>query len=559
MASGRSSIYKGSDLIHDYSCSKCEENDLNTEAQHYCPECEHYLCDKCVNLHNGYHNKHTVYGRGDIQKWAGFSLDRCDLHDKLNVHCDDHQELCCSVCVALNHRLCSSISHLPDMAKGFLNTAEFKQLPAAVDKMRSRLDELKNARMKDQASLKVSYKNIVAEIKAFRKEINKILDKLEKKTVEQLDGLMEDLEKTIKDDIQSCANMNGQLKIMMEKLQQITGKHKETSSYIGFRICQTKLSEAKSTMLEIKKSPTKRISFLSNESLLPFFRNLNILGNVDSIISMPIQTDCDHVYKTQGSSRYSVRIKKDVQICHIVGICELPSGEVVVADSGNSRVKLLNNQYKVIDHCDLPSYPEHMCLTESHEILVAIDCVTLHEIHFFSVNRGKLQTVRKFSTNHQCLSIANNQGQLYVGNKKILYQYTMNGDFVKEIYISMSFGCSVCKCAVSLDGEKVYVTSYDKNELITLDKDGQMLSTLEDPELQGPWGLCVSPSGHVFVCGSTSHTVLQVDREGRKKLTTVTRRADGLCLPLSVCFSEQTSSLIVGNHGQDQIIVYKTC
>ncbi|WAR19524.1 ABHD2-like protein [Mya arenaria] len=58
----------------------------------------------CVNLHNGYHNKHTVYGRGDIQKWAGFSLDRCDLHgDKLNVHCDDHQQLCCSVCVALRH------------------------------------------------------------------------------------------------------------------------------------------------------------------------------------------------------------------------------------------------------------------------------------------------------------------------------------------------------------------------------------------------------------------------------------------------------------------------
>ncbi|WAR29228.1 TRI33-like protein, partial [Mya arenaria] len=199
MATGGSSIYKGSDLIHDYSCSKCEESDLNTEATHFCPQCEHYLCDKCVNLHNGYHTKHTVYGRGDIQKWVGFSFDRCDVHgDKLKVHCDDHQELCCSVCVALNHRLCSSISHLPDLAMFFLNTAEFMQLPEAVDNVRCRLDKLTNAMIKDQVSLKDSYKNTIAEIKAFRKEINTILDKLEKKTVEQLDRLMKDLKKTIK-------------------------------------------------------------------------------------------------------------------------------------------------------------------------------------------------------------------------------------------------------------------------------------------------------------------------------------------------------------------------
>ncbi|WAR30610.1 hypothetical protein MAR_033152 [Mya arenaria] len=105
MASGGSSIYKGSDLIRDYNCSKCEEDDLNTEAQHFCPQCEHYLCDKCVGVHGVYFKKHTVYGRREIQMWSGFSLDKCDQHgDKLNVHCDDHKELCCSVCVALNHR-----------------------------------------------------------------------------------------------------------------------------------------------------------------------------------------------------------------------------------------------------------------------------------------------------------------------------------------------------------------------------------------------------------------------------------------------------------------------
>ncbi|WAR26751.1 TIF1B-like protein [Mya arenaria] len=235
MASRGSSIYKGSDLIHDYSCSKCEENDLNTEAQHFCPQCEHYLCDKCVGIHGDYFKKHVVHGRGDFRKWVGYSMDKCDQHDKeLEVHCDDHLELCCSVCVALNHRLCSSISHLPDLARGFLKTEEFKQLPAAVDKMRRWLDKLKNDIMKDQASLNDSYKNILVEILALRKTINKVLDRMERKTVQQLDSMMKDLEKSIKDDLETCAHMNDQLKTMTEQLQQITGNNKETNSYIGF-------------------------------------------------------------------------------------------------------------------------------------------------------------------------------------------------------------------------------------------------------------------------------------------------------------------------------------
>ncbi|WAR08606.1 hypothetical protein MAR_018564, partial [Mya arenaria] len=306
MATGVGSFYKGSDLIHDYSCSTCEENDLNTEAQHFCPQCEHYMCDKCVKLHGGYFKKHVVYGRGDIKKWAGFSMDICDQHgNKLEVHCDDHQELCCSVCVALNHRLCSSINHLPDLARGFLETAEFKQLPAAVDKMRSSLGELKNVRTKDQDSLIDSYNNIIAEVKALRKNINTILDQLERKTFEQLDRMMKDLEKSIKDDLETCAQMHDQLKTMIEQLQKITGKNKETSSYIGYRKCQSKLSEAKCLEQVIRQKDGMK--FKSDENIVPFLRNLNNFGNIEGI----------HVNKTQSSAKYSVKIEADDAVCDI--------------------------------------------------------------------------------------------------------------------------------------------------------------------------------------------------------------------------------------------------
>ncbi|XP_052810710.1 uncharacterized protein LOC128238634 [Mya arenaria] len=545
MATGGASFHKGSDLIHDYSCSTCEENDLNTEAQHFCPQCEHYLCDKCVKLHGGYFKKHVVYGRGDIQKWADFSMDICYQHgNKLEVHCDDHQELCCSVCVALNHRLCSSISHLPDLARGFLETAEFKQLPAVVDKMRSRLDELKNVRTKDQDSLIDSYKNIIAEVKALRKNINTILDQLERKTVEQLDRMMKDLEKSIKDDLETCAQMDHQLKTMIEKLQQITGKNKETSSYIGYIKCQSKLSEATCFVQEIRHNDVMKLK--SDESVVPFLRNLKNLGDIEKFQG----------YKTQSSAQYSVKIKEDNNVCDIECICELPGGEVVIADFANSRVKLLNKKYRVTDHYDFPAGPLHLCHITNNDVAVAF---INSEVHFLTLTRGKLQAVRKFTTDHETCSIAHIQSQLFVSSNDAIYLYTIKGTFVKKIYEAYGFGLQASKCAVSTDGERFYVTNMDDSKLITLDKTGQVISTLEDSDLKDPTGLCVSPSGHVFVCWWEPGTVLQVDKEGRQRLATVAGKADGLCKPQSVWFSEQTSTLLVGNLNTDTLTVLKLC
>ncbi|WAR04884.1 hypothetical protein MAR_020253, partial [Mya arenaria] len=346
------SLNKASEQVFDYSCSKCEEHDLTTEAQHYCPECEDYLCDKCVKLHNEYHSKHTVFEREDIQMWEGFPIRSCDQHgNKLEVHCNDHQELCCSVCVALNHRQCISISYLPNLAKSFLKTADLKQLSAAMEKMRSRLDELKNARRKDHASLKYSYKHIIAVIKAFRKEINTILDQLEKQTVKQLDSMMNDLEMCVKDDIESCANMHDKLKIMMEKYQLISVKHKVTTSYIAYRRCQDQLTKCQSVIHEIEARPKQKLLFNPKTKIETFLKCLDNLGH----------TDIFQVYNWRSLKHVSVKKDRSELACHIDGIYELPNGDIVIADSSNKRVKLLNSQYQVIAHNDLPDYPQQLC------------------------------------------------------------------------------------------------------------------------------------------------------------------------------------------------------
>ncbi|XP_052788235.1 uncharacterized protein LOC128223034 [Mya arenaria] len=299
--------------------------------------------------------------------------------------------------------------------------------------MKSRIDELKKTSLKDLASLKDSHKSIIVEIKALRTEVNRIFDKLEKMTVEQLDRMINDLEKGLKNDLDSCANMHDQLKTMMEKLQQITDKHKNISLFIGYKKCKVKLGEANVTVQDIQKRPKQVLRFKSDESLLQFLKNLSSLGNIETVSSLPKRTDGDHVYNAQSSGEYNVRIKEDQNICTISGICELPSGDYVISDSNNKRVKLLNRKYQVIAHCDLSTVPNDLCHTFGNEVAVAVDdCIAKHEVHFLIMSRGKLHAGRRFTTDHQCNCVSHHQGQLYISSNDALHQNTISGILVKR-------------------------------------------------------------------------------------------------------------------------------
>ena len=116
---------------------------------------------------------------------------------------------------------------------------------------------------------------------------------------------------------------------------------------------------------------------------------------------------------------------------------------------------------------------------------------------------------------------------------------------------------AVFKCAVSPTGDRLYITRPYQNKLLTLARDGTLLATYTDPALVSLYGLHVTPAGQVLVCGYLSpHTVLQVGWEGESKLATLATEEDGVWYPRSVCYSSTTSSIIVGQQG-DNILVFR--
>ncbi|KAH3856412.1 hypothetical protein DPMN_099000, partial [Dreissena polymorpha] len=100
--------------------------------------------------------------------------------------------------------------------------------------------------------------------------------------------------------------------------------------------------------------------------------------------------------------------------------------------------------------------------------------------------------------------------------------------------------------------DRLYITSrYRQQKLLTLARDGTLLATYTDPAPDSLSGLHVTPAGQALVCGNRPNTVLQVGWEGESKLANLATQKDGVWYPQSVCYSSSTSSIIVGQLGDN--------
>ncbi|KAH3753003.1 hypothetical protein DPMN_187632 [Dreissena polymorpha] len=94
----------------------------------------------------------------------------------------------------------------------------------------------------------------------------------------------------------------------------------------------------------------------------------------------------------------------------------------------------------------------------------------------------------------------------------------------------------------------IYVINKCCHQLLTLARDGTVLSYFTHPQLQHPNGVCVTPAGQVLVCAYVSNNVMQVDREGKRKIAIVTQISSPTAVFYSrddlVMLAHQSSSLL---------------
>ncbi|KAH3856433.1 hypothetical protein DPMN_099021 [Dreissena polymorpha] len=462
------------------------------------------------------------------------------------MFCPDHNHLCCSKCVELNHRLCLQVTPLPQAASG--KSTNFKKLSVRTENTLSQLKQCQTYQEDRMMSLKVSYKEHERLIvDGLRVNIVSYLRECETSTVNTTHEHMQ----------YPISEMREEIKYLLADFKKSTIKEKKEE----LNLKQAPIKVVRNSCIRLHYELFHlhvAIPKVLDKPELSFIASTKCLENIQQSDIFLKENFPNHVFTVNGKSVHNVKMPSDSYECWITAVCALPNGQVLVADSFNKRVKLLNQQYHVVSHLNFRVEYKimqlDMCLLTPTEVAVAVH----DEVQFITVSQSQLAKSRKLKLQHECTGIAHNQGDLYICSGTALYKYKSSGKLVCRLYQDTSAYVTVDRCAVSPTGDRLYISSYrPQQKLLTLARDGTLLATYTDPALGGLCGLHVTPAGQVLVCGQWSKTVLQVGWEGESKLANLATGEDGVRQPWSVCYSSTTSSIIVGQWWDDDILVFR--
>ncbi|KAH3749885.1 hypothetical protein DPMN_184400 [Dreissena polymorpha] len=558
-----STVGKGSHSFTDFCCSPCLEHKIDQWAEFYCDNCLKFYCEKCINLHGQLFGKHVTYGRGETSKWPVSKevedfIQKCDLHEdkRLEMFCYDHNQLCCTNCAFDNHRQCAKVALITESVQEPL--PDLQQLSRNIQTVLEDLEKLQNYWDTNMQSLQVSYNKQLNEIRDTRQKINTILDKIEQNTIKELEDKMASLNVSVQTNVDNCSKLQNELKRLSNTIHDIVDKGKAELLFIASKKCLKKIKLSETYLTDNLVQVESSLTFQADSYFQCHLSQLSCLGRIvvcTRAVSLP--GDPDKVFTVQGKSKYNVSMPYSEDIFDIRAICVLSFDQILIADYDDKRVKLLDHQYQVVGHCDLNAYPHDMCCITSSEVAVAVNKIKTYEVQFVSVNDGRLVKGRKLHFQHRCRGIAYNLQDLYLTSGTALYKYSMSGELLSKLLENTSAKYTVNKCAVSPSGDKILVTNYSHGKVLSLDRDGVVLHTFTDPDLEYPAGIHMTALGQVLVCGGSSKTVLQLDGEGKKKLATLATWRDIINDTQSVSYNRSTASIIVGQKMHTNILVIK--
>ncbi|XP_053392244.1 uncharacterized protein LOC128554936 [Mercenaria mercenaria] len=256
-----------------------------------------------------------------------------------------------------------------------------------------------------------------------------------------------------------------------------------------------------------------------------------------------------HVWSIKDKHKRKTRVKGDRYVCDIQGCCLLPSGEILLADNTNKRLKKLDSRYKVISVLNMAVPSSDVCYIGDNVAVVA----AFYQLKFVDI-RGGMTFTRSVDTDDRCYGLAYGNNQLYVIDGKSVYIYSKDGIRQRILYTHQS-NLRSNKIALNDDGSLIYISNLNGG-LVTIDSSGNHLYTFTDSELGGASGVCVDGEGHVLVPGYSSGKILQLSSDGKKKLGIISQGSDYIYSTKTLCFDKENTVLVVAGN-DDNITVLK--
>ncbi|WAR09984.1 hypothetical protein MAR_035060 [Mya arenaria] len=528
----------------------------------------------------------------DVAKYLSKYPTRCVEHEEtVKRFCADHDVLICDVCGLSNHKSCQNVMGFDDASKGIRSSRDVTLIDSSLKTMISQYEKMFKEQTDILTNLTDQDREFVKAVKAFRSEINAILDRLENAILVKKENYTTQRRDIVKEHKQSCktamtlldnyskdldrcylGNDNGALFVVMKKTRFVMDKYEEQRK-------------------KISKVPKKvQLTFIPNTSIAKFFLTLKDFGdmkadnsvkdmvqniesqakplerrssraslhsgglpNIDrkmSVTSLP--TDRRLSITNVGGGDISVFLDTDTDTPFITGVTFMPDDSVVAADDANRSIKVFTHAFFPVAMTALTSPPRDVAPIKPQ--LVATTIPSEKAIQFIELGGKELILRKKLTLDFECFGITCYNQELYVtsgfSNEREIRIMSQNGEVRKRFrpgIVDLRYPLYI---EVDPRFKTIFVTDYNHG-VIGLDLTaGELKFKCKDTDVHGYYkGVTMGHKGDVFVCTWNLHGVSKVHLDGRGLETIIPMPGKEGRKPHSIAFSKKSARLIISMCG----------
>ena len=553
------------------ACDPCEYDHISKKAASYCQECADYLCEGCKTAHGKLKltRSHKLLS-GELmppKRSAGKMpvidtvLCSCMKHE-VSIYCKEHCSLVCVNCRTLHHRRCKT-SDIDEEILSF-DVDNTKTTIDNFNALNKNISTLQESRENDLSTLSMGAENCRDRVKQFQEELNAKFDSMEAKSLSDISILKTKEQETIVQQVNICKSATNRLDDDNRNLQ-LAIERADTRSIF---MCNIQLSQAVTSLTAITEEITTEVYqphiwFECNQAIS--FAGYQDLGTVKCHTSRtPQQKGFDEMSVTTRN-KSNVKLKSDAKDVWISGSAFLPSGELILCDRNNKKLKLLDKNLQMKESIDVPGVPWDVAPVNQQQVIVTFP---YNKYSQFIQVTPSLALGHKVDLGMQCCGVAVSSESIYIsfidsgeckigiydltGKKKhILSPYNCkdgsNLQFKNTLYIDV------------LNDEKIFVSDVDDKSststVYCLESNGNVLYSISNPSYKRYLGINVDENENLLVCDRLSHKVFLITKDVKEVREFLTEK-DGLYMPYTTSFRRSDGTLAVTCGGHNDMLVF---
>ncbi|KAL4238694.1 hypothetical protein ACF0H5_003401 [Mactra antiquata] len=478
------------------------------------------------------------------------SLLNCDVHtnEEMTVLCREHDMMLCSKCVFEQHSACTKLESLRSACSHAPKKDDLKKFGKDLKDMKQKLIKQKKNYEDEMKRLKEETVKAEKEVGDFRKLIDWVLDRMERKGKEYIKKRYESLNKALIEEVSRCEEM-------LAQLDSLTVHNKATNDTDPIELCvkvnkgYQVISRSRQLYSKLKSNNHREIvKFTVDPKVESFARGLSWYGKDKTYLSCEPPITFPHLYQVKGQNQFDIRAKGDKHVCSIVSMCQVDDGTMLLADAANCCIKQVDVLYRIVDTLQLPGEPNAVCYVDKGMAAVLLKDGSGSIVQFLCLE-NKLHHLKQFSIPKLCQEIESHSSFLYVLCDGLILVYTTECEISKTFDI----GKPVQHISVCVDNGSIYATT--KNGFVVINKDGAIGNEVVGDSVETVYCVTMDTNNQLFLSNYETHCVVQYNHD-LQTLGSVVSQNMGIKNPQAVVFDRLHCRLVVAMKFKNIIKVF---